>query len=127
MGSTCLPTASVKLRATSLPGLRALRTQRWVGSALSQLLPSGEGDGKPFAFMWVAGYAPKELTLGTSPVLASLCSQGLPDGRKRGDTEQAGRSMCREAEANMFGKLRKGTSQGCRLSLEGYLGSSRYW
>lgn len=77
--------------------------------------------------MWVAGYAPNELTLATSPVLASMCKQGLPDGRKRRDTEQVGRSVCREAEANMFEKLQKGTSQGCHLSLEDYLGSSLYW
>jgi hypothetical protein len=105
-----------ELQATSLPGLRALRTQRRLEPVLRLLLPSDEGDGKPFAFMWVAGYAPKELALGTSPVLASMCKQGWPGGRKRGDFGQVGRSVCREAEAKMFGQLRKGTSQGCHLS-----------
>lgn len=45
----------------------------------------------------------------------------------KGDTEQVRRSVCREAEAKMFGQLRKGTSQGCHLSLEGILGSSLSW
>lgn len=97
-----------------------------MGPVLRLRLPGGEGDGKPFAFMWVAGYAPKKLTLGTSPGLASVCEPGLPSGRKRGGTEQVGRSVCREAEAKLFGKLRKGTSRGCHLSLEGSLGSGLY-
>lgn len=77
--------------------------------------------------MWVAGYAPNELHWPPALSSQACASKGCPMEGKRRDIEQVGRRVCKEAEANMFEKLQKGTSQGCHLSLEDYLGSSLYW